>query len=358
MLDRSIICSDAFIELDPLSQCLYLHANMNADDDGFVNNLVAITRMVGCSKNNIAELIEQRFILDMGKGIYVIKHWHINNTVRKDRYIPTKYQDLYKLLYITPDKKYKLLAEKETEDDDSIYIEPESDSAEEAEVCQNQSEDEDRDLNEGNCNDSDDRSTVATQYVATQNRYTQYVATQSSIEKSSIDKCCVNSHTIPDITTTSVNSESKQKEINNVCEDVNYFQTMNSPGLKILAENIMNTMHEAGLPCRDGNFLAFYMGDFTQGMNVLRNLHLHTDEILGAVHNYADVVELADETWWDSRQNFYNFCQSKTILKFIPSNFDIKTYQKKKYTPQRNRGSYIEQQGLDVFNPERQVVPF
>lgn len=46
MFTKSIIDSDAFLEMPLSAQALYFHLNMRADDDGFVNNPKRITDYV------------------------------------------------------------------------------------------------------------------------------------------------------------------------------------------------------------------------------------------------------------------------------------------------------------------------
>ena len=50
MFTNKIIESDAFLDMPLSAQALYVHLNMNADDDGFVNNPKMITRLIGAKK--------------------------------------------------------------------------------------------------------------------------------------------------------------------------------------------------------------------------------------------------------------------------------------------------------------------
>ena len=49
MFAKTIIDSDAFLDMPLSSQSLYFHLSMRADDDGFINNPKKIQRMVGAS---------------------------------------------------------------------------------------------------------------------------------------------------------------------------------------------------------------------------------------------------------------------------------------------------------------------
>lgn len=91
MFTLKIVDSDAFLDMPLSTQALYFHLNMRADDDGFVNNPKKVARMIGASEDDIKLLIAKRFLLAFNNGLVVIKHWHMHNLVRKDRYNPTQY---------------------------------------------------------------------------------------------------------------------------------------------------------------------------------------------------------------------------------------------------------------------------
>lgn len=114
MFAKTVVESDMFISMSIKAQNLYYQLNMKADDDGFLNNSLSICRSLGFTKKALDELIEKRFVLDLGDGITVIKHWLINNRIQKDRYKPTIYQEKYQLLSIKEDKGYTLLDNKRT----------------------------------------------------------------------------------------------------------------------------------------------------------------------------------------------------------------------------------------------------
>ena len=93
MFAKTIIDSDAFLDMSPSAQALYFHLAMRADDDGFVNNPKKIQRMVGASDDDCRLLIAKRFVLTFESGVIVIKHWRIHNYIQRDRYKPTIYQE-------------------------------------------------------------------------------------------------------------------------------------------------------------------------------------------------------------------------------------------------------------------------
>ena len=106
MFDKTITNSDDFLELPDSSQVLYFHLSMNADDDGFVNNWKSILRMTGTKEDDLKLLITKSFIIPFDSGVIVIRHWRINNFLRKDRHIETKFQKELSLLEINDNQEY------------------------------------------------------------------------------------------------------------------------------------------------------------------------------------------------------------------------------------------------------------
>lgn len=92
LFSPDIVSSDIFIEMPASTQVFYFHLAMNADDDGFVNPR-GIMRILGTSEDDLKILLAKRFLLEFSNGVVVIKHWLIHNTIRKDRYKPTRYLD-------------------------------------------------------------------------------------------------------------------------------------------------------------------------------------------------------------------------------------------------------------------------
>ena len=93
MFAKTIVDSDAFLDMPLSSQALYFHLSMRADDDGFINNPKKIQRMIGCADDDLKLLLAKNFIIPFESGVCVIKHWKINNYIRNDRYKPTVYAE-------------------------------------------------------------------------------------------------------------------------------------------------------------------------------------------------------------------------------------------------------------------------
>ena len=106
MFAKTIIDSDAFMDMPLSAQALYFHLSMRADDDGFVNNAKKIQRMIGASDDDCKLLVMKRFVLTFESGVIVIKHWRIHNYIQKDRYQETVYLKEKATLELTKNKAY------------------------------------------------------------------------------------------------------------------------------------------------------------------------------------------------------------------------------------------------------------
>ena len=108
MFAKTIIDSDAFLEMPTTSQLLYFHLSMRADDDGFVNKPKSLMRMVGCKDDDLKLLFVKKFLIPFESGVVVIKHWKIHNYIRKDTYTETKYKEEKATLELDENSAYRL----------------------------------------------------------------------------------------------------------------------------------------------------------------------------------------------------------------------------------------------------------
>jgi uncharacterized phage protein (TIGR02220 family) len=106
MFAKTIIDSDAFLDMPLSSQCLYFHLSMRADDEGFINNPRKIQRMIGSSEDDLKLLIAKKFIIPFESGVCVIKHWRIHNYIQNDRFKETMYLEEKSMLLIKQNKAY------------------------------------------------------------------------------------------------------------------------------------------------------------------------------------------------------------------------------------------------------------
>lgn len=106
MFAKSIVLSDAFLDMPQSARCLYFTLGMLADDDGFIGSVKSIMRQCGASEDDLKVLLAKRFVLDFDSGVLVIKHWRLNNYLRSDRYRATDYIDEKKLLEVKENGAY------------------------------------------------------------------------------------------------------------------------------------------------------------------------------------------------------------------------------------------------------------
>lgn len=116
MFAKTIVTSDAFLDMPPSARCLYFLLAMLADDDGFVNAPNSIMRQAGSTLDDMKLLMAKRFILTFQSGVVVIKHWKIHNLIQKDRYKETTYLEEKALLTLDDKNAY-------TEADSIVYPE-------------------------------------------------------------------------------------------------------------------------------------------------------------------------------------------------------------------------------------------
>jgi len=95
MFNKSITNSSRFLMMPPTSQILYIHLGMNADDDGFVEHF-PVMRMVEAKPDDLKILSAKGFVKVFDDQVLVITEWKENNSIRSDRYTPSKYLDVYK----------------------------------------------------------------------------------------------------------------------------------------------------------------------------------------------------------------------------------------------------------------------
>lgn len=109
MFAKTIIDSDAFLDMPLSAQSLYFHLSMRADDDGFINNPKKIQRMIGASDDDAKILVMKKFIIPFESGVVVIKHWKIHNYIRGDRKKETVYPEEMSLLETKGNGAYTLI---------------------------------------------------------------------------------------------------------------------------------------------------------------------------------------------------------------------------------------------------------
>ena len=108
MFSKSVIDSDAFMDMPLSAQALYFHLAIRADDDGFLGNPKMVMRMICASEDDLKLLIAKNFIITFGSGVIVITHWKMHNYIRTDRYKETIHKDEKELLSLKNNGMYTI----------------------------------------------------------------------------------------------------------------------------------------------------------------------------------------------------------------------------------------------------------
>ena len=129
MFSIGIIDSDQFLDMSMEARLLYYDLGMRADDDGFVNSPKKIMRITKVTDKSLDELEDKGFIFRFASGVLVIRHWNINNNMRKDTYHETSYTEEKAQLVLDSASIYQLRNEYVT-DSSRDYNEDETECAE------------------------------------------------------------------------------------------------------------------------------------------------------------------------------------------------------------------------------------
>ena len=124
MFAKTVVLSDAFLDMPLSTRCLYFSFGMVADDDGFINNPKSILRMCGASKEDMENLIAKKYIIPFKSGVIAIRAWRTNNYLQKDRCNPTSCTDEIKMLSVSDSGFYvELTCGSESEEQPDCYVE-------------------------------------------------------------------------------------------------------------------------------------------------------------------------------------------------------------------------------------------
>ena len=125
MFSKKVVDSDMFLDMPLSTQCLYFHLALRADDDGFVNKVKRIMRMIGSSDDDLRILIAKDFVKTFESGLIVITHWKVHNYIQKDRYKPSTYPEKL-LLTVTNSGIYEYCTEGDEPENEPKCIQTES----------------------------------------------------------------------------------------------------------------------------------------------------------------------------------------------------------------------------------------
>lgn len=96
-----VVCSTEFLGMSVRAQCLYFALCMRADDDGFVGSPKPVMQIISATETELSELLSKKYIISFDDGVIAIRHWFVNNCIRKVTYIPSVHQDKKRMILAT-----------------------------------------------------------------------------------------------------------------------------------------------------------------------------------------------------------------------------------------------------------------
>lgn len=106
MFSLDVVDTDRFLDMPGSTQNLYFQLGMHGDDDGFVSSPKRIANNCGSNADDLKILIQKEFVIPFESGVVVITDWKINNTLKNDRYKPTRYAAEKEQLQTDPAGRY------------------------------------------------------------------------------------------------------------------------------------------------------------------------------------------------------------------------------------------------------------
>lgn len=89
MISRRIVRTDKFLAMPIEAQYLYMQLILDCDDDGFIENPKSVAHYVGCNQDYLSMLVKNQYLIEFASGTMLVRHWKMQNIVRKDRYRPS-----------------------------------------------------------------------------------------------------------------------------------------------------------------------------------------------------------------------------------------------------------------------------
>lgn len=124
-----------------------------------------------------------------------------------------------------------------------------------------------------------------------------------------------------------VNENLNEKERDILSPDS--FSNINIP--KDYAKQVFDILKDNNLPCCLGNYISFMQSDFKFALETLHSRAdlrgLHSDMVLGALKNYAQVVN-NPSTWqgWKNKKSFDRFVSWERFKDFLPDRFCLDNF--------------------------------
>lgn len=80
MFAKSIVLSDAFLDMPMSARCLYFTLGMCAQEKGHLYNAFSIAKSIGSEKSDVFTLLDRGFLQEVDDGFY-ITDWCENNNI-------------------------------------------------------------------------------------------------------------------------------------------------------------------------------------------------------------------------------------------------------------------------------------
>lgn len=106
MINADLLDNDVFLDLSISAKLLYFYLILKADDDGMIAKPKSVVREVQATLDDLEELKKTRYVLSFPSGVICIKHWKMHNSIPKDRYKSTTYQEELSTLIVRSDGSY------------------------------------------------------------------------------------------------------------------------------------------------------------------------------------------------------------------------------------------------------------
>ena len=107
MFSNSVVTTDRFFDMPMSARLLYYDMGMKADDDGFVWPQI-ILKLNGSTADDLRILVARNYLIPFDSGVFVIRHWKVNNYIRKKLYKKTLCTEEFEKLSMGVDKIYSL----------------------------------------------------------------------------------------------------------------------------------------------------------------------------------------------------------------------------------------------------------
>ncbi len=112
VFDEGIITTTHFRKLSKDAQLLYFH--LSPDSVGIISDMLPMLDSLDIPISATQELVVNNFLIDLGEGFYLQKHWHINNNLDYRR-LYTRFADKIQNIYVKSNLSYTIHKDKANE---------------------------------------------------------------------------------------------------------------------------------------------------------------------------------------------------------------------------------------------------